>query len=154
MYYYTNYKVSVDLRIIPETEERQMLQESNKGAIESFVEEYCLELAEDGIPLTSAFEKFRTFVNDNNFRYQCKKMTFNAEMTKYCRMVANGKYKQAARNKAGVRAFMFSDEMKNRYADLIRLKNDELQKDIKVNFDLSADDDTDSDIPVRGVVEY
>ena len=96
---------------------------------------------------------FSKIVNDNNFRYQCKKMTFNAEMTKYCRMVANGKYKQAARNKAGVRAFMFSDEMKNRYTDLIRLKNDELQKDIKVNFDLSADDDTDSDIPVRDVVE-
>ena len=80
-------------------------------------------------------------------------MTFNAEMTKYCRMTGNGKYKQAARNKYHIKAYMFSDEMKNRYADLIRLKNDELQKDIKFNFDLSAGDDTDSDIPVRGVVE-
>lgn len=122
MYYYMNYNVSVDLREIPETDERNVLQSTNKGAIESFVEEYCIELADDGIPLTDAYDRFNKFVAENGFRYQCKKMTFNAEMSEYCKMNRNGKYIQASKNKNGVRAYMFTDSMKIKYAELIEHK--------------------------------
>lgn len=123
MHYYVNFDTSVvDLKDIPETEEREMLQESNKGAIESFIEEYCVELSGEGLSVATAFDQFKTFVTDNGFKYQCKKTTFNAEMSKYCRTNKNGKYVQAVKNKSGVRAWRFTDEMSALYAELISMK--------------------------------
>lgn len=146
MYYYQNYDVTIDLTRIPETEEKMLLQETNKSAIESFVEDRCLELADDGMDVAYAFEEFKHFVISNGFKYQLKKQTFSSEMTRFCKMNKNGKYLQPVQGKNGRRVYKFTDEMKQRYADLIKMRqNDEYGWDRM--------DVCDDDIPVRGTVE-
>jgi hypothetical protein len=43
-------------------------------------------------------------------------------MSKYCRTNKNGKYVQPVKNKSGVRAWRFTDEMSALYAELISMK--------------------------------
>ena len=125
MYYYMNRTITTNLKKIPDTDERVVMMDVNKGAIESFVEEYCDELSGEGIPTSTAFEQFKKFVSDNGFKYQCKKTTFGAEMSKYCKMHKNGKYQKPAKNKSGVSAYMFTNEFKDKYKELVPMKREE-----------------------------
>ena len=134
VYYFMNYDDVVDLRDIPETEERIELQQVNKGAIECFVEEFCDEFAsEDGMLVSEAFDRFKRFVIENGFKYACKKITFNSEMKQYFKCEKNGSYTRPARNKHKESSFMFTNEMKVKYSDLIKLKQEE--RDGKVSGD-------------------
>ena len=125
MYYYMNRTITTNLKKIPETDERGVMMDVNKDAIESFVEEYCDELSGEGISQSCAFEQFKKFVSDNGFKFPHKKPRFMAEMSKYCRMVKSGKYQQPAKNKHHVRAYMFTDEFKIKYEKLVPIKQEE-----------------------------
>ena len=113
-YFYMNYNVDIDLADIPETFERNMAKQANKGAIESFVEENCVELSGDGIAVEECFEMFKTFAINNNFKSNYKKNSFKGEMSKYCRFDSDGKPSKYK----GVRVYRFTEMMIKQYASL------------------------------------
>ena len=131
---------------IPETLERVIARESNKGAIESFVEEYCLELAEDGLTPITCYDMFCNFAARNGFKSTYKRTTFKAEMTKYCEVDSDG---QLHRYKMQ-RVYRFTDAARKQFTRVIKQKQEDVHDSIKTNFDLG---DSDSDIPVKGTVE-
>ena len=147
MFYYLNYNITINLRNIPETAEREIIREANKGPIESFVEEYCLELAEDGLTPVTCYDMFCRFLVQNGFKGTYKKNTFKAEMIRYCEVDADN---QLHRYKMK-RVYRFTDAVREQFARVIRMKQEEVHDNIRAGFDLS--DDSDSDIPVRGDVE-
>ena len=118
MYYYMNYKIDVDLRDIPDTFEREMLKEANKGAIESFVEEKCIELSEDGIEPKVCYNIFKAFISENNFKSNYKLNSFIAEMSKYCKFDSDGKQSKYK----GKRVYRFTDAVIEKYKSLIESK--------------------------------
>ena len=145
LYYILNFEDVVDDLIdIPETLERIMAKEANKGAIEAFVEEYCVELSGDGIRPDECFDDFNRFASRNGYQTKYKKTTFKAEMTKYCRVDSDGslsKYKKQ-------RVYRFTDASIKKYVKLVVEKKAEgCCGNIDVDFE------SDSDIPVRGIVE-
>ena len=138
MYYYMNYTVNINLRNIPETTERAIAREANKGAIESFVEEYCVTLADDGISPVTCYNLFSEFVTKNGFKGTYKKNTFKAEMTKYCAVDSDGQLHRYKKQ----RVYRFTDAVRAQYKSLIAER-------VAEKFDLGAgDSDSDSDIPV------
>ena len=149
MYYYMNYKVTVNLRNIPETLERVIARESNKGAIESFVEEYCLELAEDGLAPITCYDMFCNFAARNGFKSTYKNNTFKAEMTRYCEVDADNQLHRYKKK----RVYRFTDAVRKQFAAIIKMKQEEVHDSIRANFDL-GDSDSDSDVPVKGTIEY
>ena len=115
MYYYMNYEVKVRLNKIPETLERVVAKEANKTAIESFVEEYCVELSEDGIKPDDAFDMFNRFCTRNGYQTKYKKTTFRAEMIKYCAVDSEGKLKHYKKQ----RVYRFTDVNIKKYAKVV-----------------------------------
>ena len=64
MYFYMNYPIKRSLKKIPLTEEKILAQSTNKGAVESFMEEYVVELSEDGIGRNECYDWFKAFVTE------------------------------------------------------------------------------------------
>ena len=121
MYYYMNYDVKIKLNNIPETLERVIAKQANKSAIESFVEEYCVELSEDGLKPDEAFDNFNRFVVKNGYQTKYKKTTFKAEMTKYCAVYDNGQLKIFKKQ----RVYRFTDANIKKYAKMVEEKKAE-----------------------------
>ena len=147
MFYYLNYNITINLRNIPETAEREIIREANKGPIESFVEEYCLELSEDGLKPVTCYEMFCRFLVQNGVKGTYKKNTFKAEMIRYCEVDDDNQLHRYKKQ----RVYRFTDAVREQFARVIKMKQEEVHDNIRAGFDLG--DDSDSDIPVRGDVE-
>ena len=121
MYYYMNYEVKIKLNKIPETLERIIAKDANKGAIESFVEEYCVELSEEGLRPDDAFDMFNRFIAKNKFMSNYKKNTFRAEMIKYCAVDSDGRVSKYKKQ----RVYRFSKDNIKKYAKIVEEKKAE-----------------------------
>ena len=91
-----------------------LAQNSNKGAVESFMEEYVVQLSGDGIARNECYDKFKEFVAKNGFKYTNKKDTFISELLSKCEINKYGDRIQPAKNSRGVRTYRFSAEVNQR----------------------------------------
>ena len=126
--------VKIKLNKIPETLERIIAKEANKGAIESFVEEYCVELSEDGIRPDDAFDMFNRFIAKNKFMSNYKKNTFRAEMIKYCAVDSDGRVSKYKKQ----RVYRFSKDNIKKYAKIVEEKKSE-EGDVDCGVDIDSE---------------
>ena len=71
-----------NVRVIPQTEARDLMLKSSQSSYELFIQENIARFVE-GFPRKIAFEKYKKWVDENRFN-QCSVKTFKERIMKFC----------------------------------------------------------------------